>query len=153
MAAPSMDSLTARQRDVAERLLRGENPSEIAKALGMGANGVYQHRRRLTEKGFKFPRTGGKRSKATVARKPAAAATPKVVTNGHLVHLLDDTKQDLGKRIEEINSAEAANLSERERIQAEVAERAQRLEELEREDKSLIATRGALDTARQAIPA
>lgn len=152
MAEPSMDSLTDRQRDVAERLLRGESPGEIAKALGMGQNGVYQHRRRLTEKGFKFPKSNGGqagRPKATAAKPDK----PQVVTNGNLVHLLGDTKEDLGKRIETITAAEKANLEERQRIQDEVKQREERLEELKREDESLIATRGALDTAREAIPA
>ncbi len=147
MAEPSMSTLTDRARDVAERLKQGERPTAIAKALGMkSVNGVYQHKRRLEEKGFKFPKSTGR-------GRPRKDEKPMVVTNGNLVHLLGDTKADLGKRIEEVNSAEAANLEERKRIEGEVAERAKRLEELEHEDASLVATRGALDTARQAIPA
>jgi hypothetical protein len=152
MAAPSMDSLTARQRDVAERLSRGEHPSEIAKALGMGQNGVYQHRRRLTEKGFEFP----KPSRLRVGRPPKATTQPegpKVVTNGNLVHLLGDTKADLGKRIETITDAEKANAEERERIEAEVAEREERLQALKVEGESLSTTKGALAQAKEAIPA
>lgn len=152
MAAPSMDSLTDRQRDVAERLLRGESPGEIAKALGMGQNGVYQHRRRLTEKGFRFPKSNGGRGgrpKATAAKPDK----PQVVTNGHLVHLLGDTKADLDKRIETIADAEKANADERERITAEMKEREVRLEELKSESDSLSTTKGALAQAKEAIPA
>jgi hypothetical protein len=147
-----MDTLTDRARDVAERLKAGEAPGAIAKALGMGVNGVYQHRRRLIEKGFKFPKSGrGKRTKATAAS--AAAQSPKVVTNGHLVHLLGDTKTDLGKRIETIGEAEGANRDERERIEVEMKERSDRLEALKGESDSLATTKGALEQAREAIPA
>jgi len=151
---PSMDTLTDRARDVAERLKRGERPGQIAKTLKMGVNGVYQHRRRLEEKGFKFPKSvaRGKSTRGS-GRSGKAPAAGKVVTNGNLVHLLGDTKDDLSKRIEEMTAAESANLEERKRIEEEVEMRRARLKELKSEDESLVATRGALDTARAAIPA
>lgn len=154
MNQPSLDTLSDRARDVAERLQRGERTSEIARALGMkSANGVYQHKRRLEDKGFRFPKAGRGRPRKVLGNVQKAADAPKVVTNGSLVHLLGDTKTDLGKRIEAIDGVEQANADERQRIEAEINERRERLDTLSHEGESLTVTRNALATAREEIPA
>lgn len=152
MAQPDMDSLTARQRDVAERLLNGEKPSDIARALRMrGANGVYQHRRRLEERGFRFPKTTGGRGRPR--RLTAPSRVGKVVTNGNLVHLLGDVREAVAGKAREIEEALVGNIREREIIESEMKEREQRLLELKQEEEQLGVTQQALEAAEETIPA
>lgn len=152
MKAPDPEeSLTARQKSVYDRLHAGVRPSDVAKELHMGPNGVFQHKRRMEEKGFKFPKVKRGRRKAS---KAAPIKTSKVVaSNGHLSKLLGDVQTTVSKKGDEIESALKANQTERARVQEEVELRNARLGELSAEEEQLKVTSDALRKAVDTVPA
>lgn len=74
-----MAELTERQQEIKDLLDRDKTPGEIAEALGITENAVYQHLRRMREKAG-TPRRGRGRPRATAPRRAPRTETARETT-------------------------------------------------------------------------
>lgn len=140
MAPPTTEELTERQREVLDMFKEGLPTAEIAKRLGVSDNGVYQHKRRLVERGF-LPKTrkngrGRRRQRATSAdgaqARPKASIFEKIVGEAH-------------RGVQAINS-------EMERLDSRETELTAELETIRSRREDLTKEREVLTTVEKTIP-
>lgn len=151
MAEANRADLTKRQKQVLDRLEKGQKPTTIAKALHMSPNGVYQHRRRLLERGFKVPTNGNGDETPVPARRRATASSngrpsdvPKVVAD--TIKVLDAQGEDLDKAL-------TVNAHSREDVEDRIAQANKDLEGLKVEQERLHGAQEAVHEAREKVPA
>lgn len=137
-------ALTERQQEIQDHLRQGKSAREIAQALGISENAVYQHRRRMRQGGADTGSTrtqsrkassGGRQSTGTKSdggdngdSKAPAAQPVKVVTPERA---LRDEKNDLERQVKEfdgeVTAAEKALEQARSRRDNGVAKISERL--------------------------
>jgi transposase len=130
MAKTTQVELTPKQAEVLRGLNAGKHPQEIAKAMGISVNGVYQHKNRLVKLGAELPATKPRPSGRKLATKPRrslltesspALPEPAEVQVAAPEQTLEDrVKQELGEvsdRITSINAAVKSLDEEREALE------------------------------------
>jgi hypothetical protein len=138
--------LTPKQQRVHDLLVAGKDAEEAAKVMGISVNGIYQHKRRIEEAGYKIGGLGSRRGRRSprartgqaITSRPKADAPKRSGIKGEPTLL--DARPDDALSVEDHVSRELATVTGRiahveGRVEAltfeisELAERRQRLED------------------------
>lgn len=129
--------LSKKQAKVLKALEKGKTPAQVATSMKINVNGVYQHMRRLEEKGYDVPRVGrGNTTRRAAPEKDAIdellAAAPKVESNGHdardlvrkgiveVIQIASDREKSLEVEITELHAKKVDLEQQVERIEDEL---------------------------------
>lgn len=149
--AADRSTLTDRQREVLDLLEDGKPTQEIAKKLKMTPNGVYQHRRRLEEKGLLRKKDRGRSSNGRSASGNGGRAKATASTNGAKPAILVETAKSLSQQDERLEKALAENRQECDSIDTEISALTDKRKAMSEEGKSLNEAHRAVAEAREKV--
>lgn len=127
--------LSKKQAKVLKALEKGKTPAQVATSMKINVNGVYQHMRRLEEKGYDVPRVGrGNTTRRAAPEKDAIdeQVAPKVESNGHdardlvrkgiveVIQIASDREKSLEVEITELHAKKVDLEQQVERIEDEL---------------------------------
>lgn len=159
--ADAAEKLTKRQKEVLDRLKAGKTPAEIAKALSMTTNAVYQYRRRFEKKGLlkKGDRvnaapansgsSNGRPTKSSAKRQQRRRTTPS--RNGHRPAEVKALETALKNGERKIETALKKNAKRRADLHKERIKLDEQIAEAKMEDTDLQKAKAAAQTATKAV--